>query len=232
MKDMNENLNLIDKLLLLALDDDKGTFVSNSMVFDYCLAGALLYELTIHERIRVQDDKVILTNPRKLHNEVLDLGISVLEKSTKERKVSYWIDKLAHQEKKLRELVLTKLTQQGILEEKEDKILWVFTQKKYPMINGLPEEGLRKRLHGIVTQNLKASTDEIMIISLVDASSLNKEVYGKELAKQHAKTIKKLIKEYPFADATGKLIKEIHDSIVASVVLLVTTTTIITPSVS
>ena len=45
------NLNLIDKLVLLALNDVKGTFVSDSMTCGYCMAGAVLFELSIKERL-------------------------------------------------------------------------------------------------------------------------------------------------------------------------------------
>ena len=92
----------------------------------------------------------------------------------------------------------------------------------------MPEKTIRQRLNDIIINESKAEMDEIMIISLVDSCGLNKEVYGKEIAKKKDKEIKRIIKDYQFADTTGKLIKELHDTIIAVLVIIIATTTITT----
>lgn len=225
---MKHNLNLIDRLFLLALDDEKGSFVHQSIVFGYCMAGALLYELSVQEHISITDEKVRVTNPRSTKDEALDYTLSLIGDSSKERSVKYWVDKLGHRESKIRKLVLQKLISNGLVEEKENKILWVFTSRKYPAVNAKPENEIRKRLHDIILRKTHATVDEIMLISLVDSSGLNKEVYGKEMAKTHKKDIKKLIKEYPFATETSQLIKEIHDTLLAVLIIVMASSTITT----
>ena len=61
------NLTLIDQLTLLALDDHKGNFIPDSTTFSYALAGALILELILEEKISVSDDyiKVIDKNSIK-----------------------------------------------------------------------------------------------------------------------------------------------------------------------
>ena len=85
----------------------------------------------------------------------------------------------------------------------------------------MPENILRKRLNDIIVNKTKAELDEIMIISLVDSCGLNKEVYGKDIAKMKDKEIKSIIKNYQFADTTGNLIKELHDEIIAVLLLTI-----------
>jgi len=221
MSDNKLDLNLLDKLFLLALDDEKGTFVSESEVFGYCIAGAILFELSIKERIQIVENKVKIANKEKLNDEVLDYCLEIISDSKKDRIVSHWIESIGSKEGSLRKKVLDKLISLEILEEKENKILWVFTNKKYPTKNELPENRLRKRLSDIIVNKSKAEMDEIMIISLVDSCGLNKEVYGKEIAKNKDKEIKSIIKAYQFADSTGKLIKELHDTIIAVTVMLI-----------
>lgn len=228
MSNNKPNLNLIDKLVLLALDDDKGTFVSDSIVFGYCIAGAVLFELSIKEKIQIFENKVQITNKEKLNDEVLDYCLEIISDSKKERKVNHWIEAIGNKEGALRKKALAKLISLEILEEKENKILWIFTNKKYPTKNELPEKTIRQRLNDIIINESKAEMDEIMIISLVDSCGLNKEVYGKEIAKKKDKEIKSIIKDYQFADTTGKLIKELHDTIIAVLVIIIATTTITT----
>lgn len=62
-----------------------------------------------------------------------------------------------------------------------------------------------------------------MIISLADSCGLNQEVYGKETAKLRGKEIKAIIKNYPFADSTGKVIQQLHDTLTAVLIILIST---------
>ena len=224
--DTNNKLNLIDKLVLLALDDEKGNFVSDSIPFGYCLAAAAFFELTIEERIQILDEKVKVSNTQTLNDGALDYCLEIMAASKKERKAKRWIERIGNKASVIRKKTLNKLISLEILEEKEDKILWVFTNRKYPSTNDLPEHTLRKRLHDIVLDDAKPEMDEIMIISLVDACGLNKEVYGKETAKEKKKKIKSIIEEYEFADSTGKLIKELHETIMAVLITVITTSTV------
>lgn len=203
----------------------KGNFVSASEVFGYCIAGAILFELSIKERIQIVENKVKIANKENLNDEVLDYCLEIISDSKKDRKVNHWIESIGNIEGSIRKKVLDKLISLEILEEKENKILWFFTNKKYPTKNELPENILRKRLNDIIVNKSKAEMDEIMIISLVDSCGLNKEVYGKEISKNKDKEIKSIIKAYQFADSTGKLIKELHDTIIAVTVILMASMT-------
>jgi len=221
MNDNKLDLNLLDKLILLALDDEKGTFVSDSMVFGYCIAGAVLFELSIKKSIQIIDDKIKIIKEGKINDEVLNYCLQIISDSNKERKIDYWIEVIGNKAAALQKMVIDKLILLEVLEAKENKVLWIFTNKKYPTKNELPENLIRKRLNDIITNGLKAEMDEIMIISLVDSCALNKEVYGKVIAKEKEKQIKSIIKEYQFADTTGKLIKEIHERIIAVLLIII-----------
>jgi|TARA_R110002074_G_scaffold244087_1_gene415832 golgi phosphoprotein 3 len=51
------DLNLIDKFLLLALDDEKGSFNSGPFALTYGFAGAIFLELSLRECITIVDKK-------------------------------------------------------------------------------------------------------------------------------------------------------------------------------
>lgn len=59
-------MNLVDKLILLALDDDKGTFAAQPIALQYGLAGAVILELFLQERIKIVDKKVIIKNRTRI----------------------------------------------------------------------------------------------------------------------------------------------------------------------
>lgn len=226
MSDNKLDLKVHDKLVLLALDDEKGTFVSDSMIFGYCIAGAILFELSIKGRIQIVEDRVKVIEDEKLNDEALDYCLKLITDSKKERKMSYWVETIGFKDNLLRKKILDKLISLDILEEKENRILWIFKNNKYPTKNEVPENLIRKRLNDIILNASKAMNDEIMIISLVDTCGLNNEVYGKAIANLKKTEIKRIIKDYQFADTTGKLIEEIHDTIIAVLVVIIATTAI------
>ena len=53
------DLNLIDKFLLLALDDEKGKFNSGPFALTFGLSWAIFLELSLRESISIVDKKVV-----------------------------------------------------------------------------------------------------------------------------------------------------------------------------
>lgn len=229
MRNGSLELSMLDKFTLLALDDESGSFVMEATMYHYGMAGAVLYDLLSKGHINIEGKKVKLLSTEKLGDEVLDYCMEFMSKSKKERSLQYWLGYIAHRFNSIKKLVLKKLTAQGILREQEGKVLWIFNTTKYPTRNPMPENTIRRRLHDIVVNQVEPDLDEIMLVSLVNSSNLNKEVYGKDIAKAKAKEIKRLVKEYVYPTEMGKILKQQQDMINALVFSSVTSVVIVTP---
>ncbi len=228
MNTEKNNLNLIHQLVLLALDDEKGTFVSDSLSFAYGIAGAVIFELSIEGSIELKENKIKVIKEEKLNDEILDYCFEIIRKSKKERTIRYWLQVLGKKESLLKEIAINKLISQEVLTKKEGKFLWIFSNDKFPTKNVIPENKLRVRLYDIVKNNKEPKLRDIMLISLIDSCKLNKEVYGKEIAKDKKEQIKRIIKKIQLTDSTNIIIKEIHDSIIAAITIMIATSAIIT----
>jgi hypothetical protein len=215
------DLNLVDKLLLLALDDEKGTFVSEPFALTYGLAGAILLELSLKECIKIVDKKVVVNNFRRIDDPLLDSYLQLLMNSKKERSLKFWIQKFGNKERAIKKEILDKLILKGILDKREQKILWVFNNDKFPTVNAKPENILRKRLYEIIEFNKKPTLDELMLISLIDTCDLNRIVYGKDRAKRCKDSIKTIIVDAKNSSAISATIKEVHEVILAMLVVII-----------
>lgn len=215
------DLNLVDKLLLLALDDEKGTFVSGPFALTYGFAGAILLELSLKECIKIVDKKVVVNNLKRIDDSLLDSYLQLLISSKKERSLKFWIQKFGNKERSIKKEILDKLILKGILAKREQKILWVFNNDKFPTVNSKPENILRKRLHEIIEFNKKPTLDELMLISLIDTCDLNKIVYGKDRAKRCKDSIKTIIADAKNSIAISATIKEVHEVILAMLVVII-----------
>jgi len=226
------NLNLVDKFLLLALDDEKGSFVSKPFALKYGLPGAILLELSLKEQIKIVDKKVIVNNVQSTGDALLDYCLELLKNSKKNRTLKYWIQSLGNKEKLIKKEVLNKLIVNGILVKREQKFLWIFNNDKFPTVNAKPENSLRKRLYEIITYHKKPNVDELMLISLIDTCDLNSIVYGKERYKKSKQNIKNIIAEAKNSNAISATIKEIHDVILAMIVVIISSSAVTAAVVS
>jgi len=217
-------LNLMDELTLLALDDEKGSFLTDSISFAYGIAGAVILELTLRDKIEVVKDNVIVKNNKSIGDELLDTYLDLIYQSKKEKTLEDWIQHIGEEEDRIKNKTIDKLVTGGILIKKEEKFLWLFSNDKYPAVNSLPETRLRNRLCKIIENNLEPKLNEAMLISLIDSCSLNEEVFGKDKAKLYKKKIKAIIENTQNTKEINKTVKKVHEMIMTIIVILISTT--------
>ncbi|PXY03087.1 hypothetical protein DF185_03070 [Marinifilum breve] len=222
------NLNLVDQLTLLALDDEKGSFIADSFSFAYGLAGAVILELSLQKRIEVEGKKIKVKSKETCGDALLDYFLDKIKHSKKQRSIQTWVETIGEKFSYIKDETLAKLIDEGILKKEEKKILWIFNVDKFPAKNAKPENLLRKRLNDILLNDSDIEIQEIMLISLIDMCELNHEVYGKERAKEYKKKIKDIIEKGQLSSSIGKAVKEIHEALMAVIVVLITTSTVTT----
>jgi hypothetical protein len=221
-------LKLTEELLLLALRDKKGTLVSSaSMALTYGLAGAVLMELTLRQRLSIEDSKCILNDSTPTGDDILDEALAKIGSSKKNRKPQYWVSKQCGV-KKMKDRLLDRLVNEGILRRQEHRILRVIPSKRYPTVYSGPEMKLRERIRSVVIQGKDPDERTMVIISLVNACSLINEIFEKE----ERKAAKSRIKELSKGEAVGKAVSDTVAGIQAAVMVAITASTIAATSSS
>jgi hypothetical protein len=207
----------MEELLLLALDDEKGKIISSSScALPYGLRGALLLELFLAEKIDVVDKNIVVIDKKNTGNEVLDNALNIINTYHKQKTVKFWITKLTSKMKELRKDLLNGLITKGILEQQDKKVLWVIPATRYPTKNPVIENRVRKRIIGIVLQDEELDERSSMLISLINACELIKEVFPKDNLKDANKKIKNIIQDEKIGKAiTSQISDEIMLMIVA-----------------
>jgi len=204
-----------EELLLLALHDEKGTVVTNaSMALPFGLAGALLADLILGDRLHLEDGKVTVISTATTGNEILDEALAMVAQSKKDRKLDHWIGKLSGM-KDLRNRLLDRLVQEGILRRDEHRVLWVFPSHRYPTQEASPELLIRERIRAVILYDTEPDARTSMLISLANACELWKEILDREERKQAKARIKEIVQGEPI----GKAIAD------AVAILIVTVTT-------
>ncbi len=205
-------LSLSEKLLLLALHDEKGSVIfSASTALPYGLAGALIIDLVFQERIALLDGKIKVRNPRPTGDGLLDETLKLIRASDKPRDIKYWVQRIYSKVKNLRNRVTNGLIEKKILERQEQKILWVFPSRRYPTIDAAPENDIRKNIHEVVLRYKAPEKEDIALLSLVKSCELINEVFDKPDRKAAKKRIEAIIA----GEVIGKAVSEVVTAVIA-----------------
>jgi len=170
-------LNLIEQFLLIALDDDKGRFVTDTTYLYNGFAGAILLELTIQGKIELRGKNVSLLDSTAVNHNVLDQSMKAIKGLKKEKSVAFWISTFNANAKDIQNMILKGLIQKKILRKEKGKILWVIPYTTYPTENPVPENQVRARIEAVILHGSPPEARELMLLSLIDVCQLTKEAF-------------------------------------------------------
>lgn len=221
---MKPNLHVHQEVLLLALSDHDGNF-SNGMI-EYALAGAMVSDLSLLGKIEISEDKyktVRVIDKSPTGNLQLDTIIEKIAKLTRTKNLQYWVPKIA-QTSGLKHTIAKSLCDLGILEETTSKILFLFTKKVYPELDGSWEDSIRNRMGEVMFHpEVKSDVRTAVLIAFAYHSQLLKQNFAPVELKQHQARIKQLATK-PHADlasveATKAAIDAVNAAVMAAVIL-------------
>ncbi len=210
-------LTLPEQLLLLALHDQKGTILTNaSMSIEYGLAGAVIMELALLEKVEVRNKKLVLVERSHTGDDILDQAMNLLRDSAKERDIAYWINRFTSK-MKIKPSVLQRLVKQGILKYEEHKILGLFDSPHYPTRNPDEEKQIREQIRRLVLRRDVAEARTPALMGLVKACGLTNEIF----TRQERKEAKQRIKEIMAGDQIAKAVADTVAGIEAALVTVI-----------
>lgn len=208
---------IAEELLLLAMDDEKGTVVfSASDYLNYGLAGAILAELTILERIELNDKKVVVINEEETGVTFLDSVLGEIKQSNKSKKVDDWINRINSKMGQMRKDMIQLLVEKGVLKEEEKKVLWIFNQSTYPTDKEIPEQEIRNRVHASLFGDEKPNVRSAMLLSLIKSCNLVDEVFSKDEKKEATKRMDEIIKNHDYGKAVKASIEEMQTAVIVA----------------
>lgn len=170
------NLSITEKITLIALDDNTGIWVTDSMRLNYALACGILFELYQQNHLKINDGKVELTGNSKLDNNLSASAVELMSKLRNKGLLSvvYKVAKLAGKSK---DEILAGLVSKRILETKE-----VNGVSTYPMIDASLEDAIKSKLIEIAHDHKTIEErDNLFLLKILANCKLQYEVFDKEM---------------------------------------------------
>jgi Golgi phosphoprotein 3 len=166
-------LTMPEELMLLMLDDETGRLMERAApAGDYALAGSLLAELALEGRIDTDPDHLFVANPAPTGDALLDGVLRKVGDSPRQESSRYWIETLARDVETFRDTLFERLVARGILRREEGRFLWIFPERRYPMISDKEEREVKARLLGVIFHDEIPDPRDALLIGLCRAAGL------------------------------------------------------------
>lgn len=198
---------IAEDLLLLLLDDEKGTLAHSDKI-QPVLGGALLVELALAERIEVAEKtsrwraaKVVVIDGPTLDDPLLSEALAEVDE--KPRSAQDLVTRLG---KGAKEQLLRRLEERGMVHPVKGTVLGVFPRTTWPTGDRAHEDAVRALIQGPLVQGTSADARTSALISLLAAIGQAHKVV--ERGDVPAREIKARAKVIADGDWAAKAVKD------------------------
>ena len=210
-------LRFVEEIILLLLRDEDGRFVRiPSWSFDYAIAGGVLMDLAMEDRIDTDLETLILVDDTPLGDNLLDPTLADIAGGER-RDARYWVERTAERAHSIREEALSRLEERGILEREDDLFLWVFRSRRYPVVDGKAEREVKLRIMAVLFSDEIPDPRDIVIICLADACGIFNQLLSRQELSRASERIEQVRKLDLIGQAMTQAIRDIEVSVAASV---------------
>ncbi len=210
-------LRFAEEIILLLLDDEDGTFARVPRAsLDYALAGGVLMELAIENRIDTDLDRLVVLDATPLGDDLLDPTLAEIA-SDEGGDARYWVQRTANRSEEIREQVLARLVERGILERRDERFLWVFRSRRYPVIEGEAEREVKLRIMEVLFSDVIPDPRDVVIISLAHACGIFDRLLSRQEVQSASARIEQVRKLDLISQAMSQVIVDLELSIASYV---------------
>ena len=175
-------LRFAEEILLLLHNEERGDFAPGlaPQSLNIALAGAVLMDLALEDRIDTDLEHLILVDATPLDDDLLDPTLADIARDTDTRDTSYWVTQTAKRGEEIRDKALARLINRGILEFEPEGIFilsrLVSRSRRYPTIDGQTVEEVQLRIMRVLFTDEIPDPRDIVIICLADACDVFKNI--------------------------------------------------------
>jgi Golgi phosphoprotein 3 len=213
-------LSFVEEIVLLLLDDTRGRLVDMPLsAFNFVIAGAVLMDLAIRNRIDTDLERLILADPTPTGDDILDDALAKLAEPDGENRIVNGIDRIAPSAEDYKARALARLVAQRILREERGRFSWVFHTRRYPLIDDREIREVRTRLRQILLTDEIPEPRDVVLICLIEAARLT----SLALTAEEARKIKPRLEQLGKMDLIGQTVARTVADIRSSIWLCATT---------
>lgn len=187
-------LTFVEEMVLLSLDDATGASLPVPIALRYALAGAVICDLAWLNRIDTDPDRLFVLTNTTTCDPILDHALYQINSSPDPRSVGHWLRLIADEASFFNQAALERLVARGILSIRENRILWVFKQRRYPTLDQQERVEVRTRLAALILGDDLPDPRDALLLSLLSSCRLTEVIFPEPRFAARAARIAQLTK--------------------------------------
>jgi Golgi phosphoprotein 3 len=207
--------NIYEQFFILTIHEDKGIILSTAQSnLPYGLAGALLTELALRGKLQVNPrHRVEVLEASQTGDDFLDETLQEISKAEQPRKLSYWINKLSEDYKKISKRLVEKLVQEGIVSLEEKRMLWATPWPGSPEPGGSAKYWIKTRLRKLALADQEANLEDLALLNLVQSLDWLGLIFTQDERKLAARRLHGLLVGLAMSNPVAQTVEEIGAAI-------------------
>lgn len=166
-------LTMPEDLLLVMLDDSTGRLHDRAApAGDFALAGAILAELAMQDRIDTAPGHLFVANPAPVGDPLLDGVLARIAAAGRQEDSRWWIETLSRDAAEFRAALFARLVDRGILRVEDGRFLWLFAERRYPAVSDKEEREVKARLLDVIFHDGIPEPRDALLLGLARAAGL------------------------------------------------------------
>ncbi len=220
-----ETLTIAEEIILLILDFEKGDIKASLSTHsrDFVMAGAILMDLTLENRIDTDLERLVTVNPAPTGDDLLDPILSEITAETEARDTAFWLARIARLGDEIRRQVIARLIERRILESEVNGLLFLSRQVArahlYPMEGEKTIEEVQFRIMRAIFSRTIPDPRDLVIISLAAACGVFESLLSREELEDVRERIDQLAKLDLIGREVAAAIRRVEPQSPAAVVL-------------
>ncbi|MEI6577089.1 MAG: GPP34 family phosphoprotein [Bacteroidota bacterium] len=174
---MSQFLSIPEEIFLLAIEDNGG-ISPHSKALDAVLASAVLMDLAIRNRIDSDLEYLIPVRNEACSDLFLDEALHIIFESTEKKSPAYWVARLGMRADEFKEMLISSLVVKRILKVENQKVLWLFSSRKYPVVGDTELKEVKTRIRDLVFSNALPDLQDMAIVSLIHYGNMESLVFS------------------------------------------------------
>jgi len=184
--------NVFELLFILSLDDESGGINRKTIhTLEATIAGAILAELALQNRIQLLEHRVVIMNQDPTDHPILDKVIFDISDTAGTRKLKYWINTLIY--KKYPEEIGHHLVMRGVLLRKKERLYPIIPYGENSDGNPCVKYRLKNNLREIILADRQPDLSEKVLLIFLYHGKMLKLIFTHDERWFAQKRINKLV---------------------------------------
>ena len=208
-------LRFAEELLLLLLSDEGKFAAVPDLALDYALAGGVLMDLALENRIDTDLEKLVLVDATPVGDSLLDETLADVA-AMDESAPRFWVERTVGRGPAIRAHALSRLIDGGILESREARFLWLFRTQRYPVVDRSAKNEVKLRIMGVLFSDEIPDPRDVVLICLADTCGIFRELLSKREVDQASARIAQVRQLDLIGQAVSGALRDIEVSLQAA----------------